>query len=115
MLENRPVQALASFRQTEAQVWRLTGQARAEYSLGHADASQRILEQLIVEFGKTDPATIATVYAWRGERDQAFMWAQRASAQRDTGFTWIKIDPVFSSLRSDPRYKALLHEMNLPE
>jgi len=115
MLENRPVPALASFRQTEAQVWRLTGQARAEYSLGHADAAQRILEQLIVEYGKTDPATIATVYAWRGEKDQAFMWAERASAQRDTGLTWIKIDPVFSSLRSDPRYKALLHEMNLPE
>jgi serine/threonine protein kinase/tetratricopeptide (TPR) repeat protein len=115
MLENRPVKALASFRQTETQVWRLTGQARAEYSLGHADASQRILEQLIVEFGKTDPATIATVYAWRGERDQAFMWAERASAQRDTGLTWIKIDPVFSSLRSDSRYEALLHEMNLPE
>jgi hypothetical protein len=43
------------------------------------------------------------------------VWAERASAQRDTGLAWIKIDPVFSNLRSDPRYKALLHEMNLPE
>jgi TolB-like protein len=115
LLENRPVQALASFRQTEIQVWRLTGQARAEYSLGHADASRRILDQLIAQHAKTDPSTIATVYAWRGEKDQAFKWAERAYAQRDTGLDWIKIDPVFHSLRSDPRYKALMRKMDLPE
>jgi TolB-like protein/Flp pilus assembly protein TadD len=115
LLENRPVQALASFGQLETQVWRLTGQARAEYSLGHADASGQILEQLIAQYAKTDASTIATVYAWRGEKDQAFKWAERAYAQRDTGLAWIKIDPVFRSLRNDPRYKALLHKMNLPE
>jgi adenylate cyclase len=115
LLENRPVQALASFRQLETEVWRLTGQARAEYSLGHADASGQILEQLIAQYAKTDASTIATVYAWRGEKDQAFKWAERAYAQRDTGLAWIKIDPVFRSLRNDPRYKALLHKMNLPE
>jgi serine/threonine protein kinase len=115
LLENRPVQALASFRKLELKEWRLAGQAKAEYSMGHADASGQILEQLIALHAKTSAATIATVCAWRGEKDQAFKWAERAYAQRDAGLAWIKIDPVFRSLRNDPRYKALLHKMNLPE
>jgi hypothetical protein len=63
----------------------------------------------------TDVWEIATVYAWRGEKDQAFEWAGRAYVQRDTGFTWIKIDSNFRNLRDDPRYKALLRKMNLPD
>ena len=55
------------------------------------------------------------MYAWRGEKNQAFEWAERACVQRDTGITWFKIDPGFRSLRADPRYKALLRKMNLPD
>ena len=115
LLDNQPEQALASFRQTGIEELSLGGQAKAEYTLRHTDVSQRILEQLIVKFGKTSPAHIARVYAWRGEKNQAFEWAERACAQRDTGITWFKIDPDFRSLRADPRYKALLRKMNLPD
>jgi TolB-like protein/DNA-binding winged helix-turn-helix (wHTH) protein len=115
LLDNQPEQALASFRQTGIEELSLAGQAKAEYTLRHTDVSQRILEQLIVKFGKTSPAQIARVYAWRGEKNQAFEWAERARVQRDTGITWFKIDPDFRSLRADPRYKALLRKMNLPD
>jgi serine/threonine-protein kinase len=59
--------------------------------------------------------TIARVYAWRGEKDQAFEWAERAYQQRDTGLAWLKIDSGFRTLREDPRFRALLRKMNLPE
>ena len=114
MLEHHPEQALASFRQTRDEDFGLIGQAKAEYSLGHLDASQRILEQLIA---KKYPPTIAiaSVYAWRGEKDKAFQWAERAYKERDVGITWLKIDFNFRGLRDEPRYKALLKKMNLPE
>jgi TolB-like protein len=112
LLENRPDQALATFRKTESEDFSLEGRAKAEYSLGHAEASQRILKQLIV---LDDAYEIARVYAWRGEKDQAFESLERAYAQRDPGITWIKIDPFFRSLRGDARYKSLLRKMNLPE
>ena len=112
--ENRLEQALLMFQQTEDEAYRLAGQARAEYSLGHFDASRSALNQLIAKH-VTDVWEIATVYAWRGEKDQAFEWAGRAYVQRDTGFTWIKIDSNFRNLRDDPRYKALLRKMNLPD
>ena len=110
LLEHQPERALVIFRQKTG--FSLGGQAKAEYSLGHADASERILKQLIANKAY---APIADVYAWRGEKDQAFQWLERAYEVRDAGLTWIKIDNDFRSLRDDPRYKALLRKMNLPE
>ena len=112
LLENRPEQALAHFRQTEGENWKLTGQAMAEYSLGHANESERDLKQLVA---MDDPFGVARVYGWRGENDQALEWAARAYVRRDPGLTWIKIDPIFRSLHDEGRYKALLRKMNLPE
>ncbi len=112
LLDNRLDQALTTFRKTENEGFSLAGRARAEYSLGHAEASQGILKQLIA---LDDAYATARVYAWLGEKDQALEWLERAYVERDPGVTWIKIDPFFRSLRGDPRFKALLHKMNLPE
>jgi TolB-like protein len=91
LLEGQPERALATFRQTKVEDFRLSGQAKAEYSLGHRDVSQRILEQMIAERPAPSMA-IASVYAWRGEKDKAFQWAERACTERDVGITWLKID-----------------------
>jgi serine/threonine-protein kinase len=110
--ENRPERALAAFLQIDNKNFSWAGQAIAEYSLGHAAASQRALSQLIA---LNDNYLVATVYAWRGESDQALTWLERAYAQRDPGVTWIKIMPDFRGLRSNARYAALLRKMNLTE
>lgn len=115
LLENQPEQALSAFRQTGIEVYSLNGQAKAEYSLRHVEASRRALETLIAKYGKTSPWMIAEVYAWRGERHLAFAWAEHAYEQRDDGITWLKINIDFRSMRADPRYRALLKKMNLPE
>jgi hypothetical protein len=57
---------------------------------------------------------IAEVYAWRGEKDQAFQWLERAYQQRDGGLATIKYDPLLASLRGDARFAALLRKMKLP-
>jgi TolB-like protein/DNA-binding winged helix-turn-helix (wHTH) protein/Flp pilus assembly protein TadD len=116
LLEHRPEQALAEFQQTDNDYFRLVGQAKAEFALGHLDAARRALDELIAEYERNKFAEwqIARVYAWRGENDLAFKWAERAYAHRDTGITWIKIETDFRGLRSDARYAALLRKMNLP-
>ena len=58
---------------------------------------------------------IAEIYAWRGEKDQAFMWLDRAYAQHDGGLIEVKADKLLASLRADARYAAFLRKMNLPE
>ena len=84
----------------------------AEYSLGHGDASQRALNQLIT---LNDTFEVAQVYVWRGENDHALDWLERAYTQCHSGLTWIEIDPIFRGLRGDARYMALLRKMNLAE
>ena len=47
LLENQPERALAIFRQVDVSDFGLSGQAKAQYSLGHLEVSHRILEELI--------------------------------------------------------------------
>jgi TolB-like protein len=115
LLEHQPERALALFTRTPLPGFSLSGQAKAEYSLGHVDASERVLKQLIAKYGRDSPYQIARVYAWRGEQDQAFEWLERAYVQRDIALTWLKIDSGSRTLRDDPRFRALLRKMNLPE
>lgn len=112
LLQNRPEQALAAFRQVEFREWNLSGQAMAEYSLGHPDVSQQFLNQLLA---MNDSWDVAIVYAWRGENDHALESLERSYAQHDTGLPWIKIMPELRPLRGDARYAALLREMNLAQ
>lgn len=84
LLENQPERALADYRQTRIEGFSLAGQAKAEYSLGHAEASQRILKRLLAV---DDAYGTARVYAWFGDKDQAFEWLERAYAHRDPGLT----------------------------
>ena len=37
---------------------------------------------------------VGDVYAWRGEKDKAFEWLERAYQQRDSGLNGIAYDPA---------------------
>jgi predicted Zn-dependent protease len=113
LLDGQPAAALAAFARSSSQVFRLAGAAMAEHDLGHSMQSHRALDELIKDFGHSAAAQIADVYAWRGEKDRAFEWLDRAWAQRDGGMVFLKASLLLRSLRSDPRYFALLKKMNL--
>jgi hypothetical protein len=55
------------------------------------------------------------VHAYRAEPDVAFAWLDRAYRQKDATLYAIKSDPPFKNLEPDPRYKAFLRKMGLPE
>jgi eukaryotic-like serine/threonine-protein kinase len=59
------------------------------------------------------PGTMAKPYSDLGENDKAFEWLARAYEERDIWLMWLKIDPVWNNLRSDPRFSELLRSMNL--
>ena len=116
LLEGQAAEALATARKITFEPLRLQGVGTAEYSLGHAKESQQALDELIAKLAKVAAYyQIAEVLAWRGEKDKAFEWLDRAYAQRDGGLTALKYDPLLDSLHGDPRYKALLRKLNFPE
>jgi adenylate cyclase len=114
LLQGRNQEALEVFRKVDFEGFRLAGIAMAEYGLRHAGASQQALEELIRKYAQEGAYQIAEVYAWRGEKDQAFEWLERAYKQKDGGLSAIKSEPTLRSLRTDPRFSAFLRKMKLP-
>lgn len=93
---------------------RLLGRALVSYAEGQRQASDSALSALITQYHATEAYQIAEVYAFRGQRDSALGWLDRAYAQRDQGLGLVKVDPLLAKLHGDSRYAAFLTKMRLP-
>jgi serine/threonine protein kinase/TolB-like protein/Tfp pilus assembly protein PilF len=60
--------------------------------------------------------TIASLYAYLGQRDEAMQWLEKAYAARSGALMWIDMDSTDGGkgLRSDPRFQELLRRIGLP-
>lgn len=76
--------------------------------------SDAALKELIEKFHANAAWSIATVYAQRNERDEAFKWIDCAYSQHDGGLIFLRIDPLLKNLHNDPRYTAFLNKLHLP-
>jgi tetratricopeptide (TPR) repeat protein len=56
---------------------------------------------------------LARLYTTLGERDEAIGWLERAYYDRANMLVYVKVEPHFDPLRSDPRFQALLKKMGL--
>ena len=59
------------------------------------------------------PVSIAYVYTAFGDTESAFELLDQAITDRDPNILGLKSNPIFDSLREDPRYPALLAKMQL--
>jgi len=107
--------ALVEMQQETDDAGKQQGLAIAYSALGRKVDSDAALARLVEQYAGGDAFEIAEVYAFRGQRDEAMHWLERAYAQKDVGLYYIKGDPLLKNLESDPRYKAFLRQMNLPE
>ena len=81
---------------------------------GNTFEARREVEKLAEsETGKTAPYRIACLYALLGDRERAFTWLDRSYAMRQEDLISLKVDPAVDDLRDDPRYRELLHRLNL--
>ena len=83
--------------------------------MGHKRDSDAALTQLTKLSAEEWASGIASVHAIRNEPDAAFKWLDRAFEQKDEDLYVIKGNPLFRNVAGDPRYKAFLKKMNLPE
>jgi tetratricopeptide (TPR) repeat protein len=81
---------------------------------GRTEDANRILSELLgrSDLGDSLSTAIAQIYIGLGNRDRAFEWLNRAVMQRD-GNLFLKIDPIYDSLRGDSRFSSLLRSMSL--
>jgi TolB-like protein/DNA-binding winged helix-turn-helix (wHTH) protein/Tfp pilus assembly protein PilF len=60
---------------------------------------------------QANAADIALIYAGLNEKDQAFAWLEKAYEDRVNPSVLLR--PAFDSLRSDPRFRDLLHRVGI--
>ena len=113
LAQGRFADALAEAEQEKEPALKLGGLALAYHALHRNDESDRKFAELKRDHAD-DPALIAEIHAYRGEVDQAFEWLEKAYNERDPGLTQLKGTPLYTSLRRDPRYAALLKKLRLP-
>src|SRR4249920_1107831 len=82
-----------------------TGLAMMYALSGKKDQAHTTLDELLKGANNTyiAPCLIAQVYSVLNERDQAFLWLEKAREVRDTNIVNLKMDPLYRNLRSDPR------------
>jgi serine/threonine protein kinase len=96
-----------------SQKWGHLGNAYAR--AGQRAEAQRLLQKLIEQSKhKVGAREAALVYAGLGEKDRAFEWLERAYKVHEGDMSFLKVDPPFDPLRSDPRFQDLLRRMNFP-
>jgi len=60
------------------------------------------------------PELPAYLYAVSGEKDRAFAWLERAYQQKTHGMPFLKADPTWDDIRSDPRFADLERRVGIP-
>jgi len=85
--------------------------ARAGRRAETVELLQRITQRAASDY--ISPVSIAYVHTAMGDADQAFENLDRAIQDRDPNLLGLKSNPIFESLRGDPRYHALLKKMQL--
>jgi hypothetical protein len=81
--------------------------------MGKRNEAKQLLARL--PYLASEHASPAAAYAALGERDAAFkILFRRVEERKDANVVFIKTNPNYASLRSDPRWRELLRRMNLP-
>lgn len=88
--------------------------ALAYANAGQQDKARELLSELLGRDARGENVVeyrIAAVYEVLGERDLALQWLSKEIDDRNGLFSWmvwLKHDPVWKSMRQDPRFKAIL-------
>jgi TolB-like protein/Tfp pilus assembly protein PilF/predicted Ser/Thr protein kinase len=84
---------------------------------GYKACLQREIElrKQLVKRRYDDPVQIAVAYAYLGDKDQTFVWLDKAFAERAGGLESIKTARPLEQWHSEPRYLDLLKRIGLPQ
>ena len=82
---------------------------------GNKNEAMKYLHKLEAERSAhyVDSAKMFLAYLGLGDTEQARQWCEKAVSERSTLMVWLKVDPAYDPLRSDPRFHALLAKVGI--
>jgi adenylate cyclase len=115
LYQHTPDAALTIASEETDEMARLACQSDVLWALGRRPEADALLSKLIANHAVSMSLEIAERFAVRNEKDKAFMWLDRAYEYRVPEVIMIRTDETLRNLHGDPRWKAFLRKMNLPE
>jgi serine/threonine-protein kinase len=95
----------------EAQKTNYQGFIAGIYATMNRQEEARRLLANILKNPQQSETEIAAAYFSLGENEEGWKWLEKAYDERSYGLTWLKVDPIFDNIRSDPRFQAMLKKM----
>jgi TolB-like protein/Flp pilus assembly protein TadD len=91
--------------------------AHAYAKAGRTGVARSILAEMKIHTGGRYVASpmIARIHLGLGEIDKAFEWLRKGIEERSYWIVFLKMDPVYDEIRSDPRFVDLLRAARLAE
>ena len=87
---------------------------RAYALSGNVAAARKILSE--IEAAQTEPrgvgSALAALYLAMGDSERALSWLEQ-TAPGDIQANWLRVDPAFDSIRTNPRFLAILGRMGV--
>lgn len=111
-------EALATLRRLYGQEkHRLLAAAPLGYlhgKLGQRDEANRLLQELdtLAQGRHLPPLEKALIHLGLGNKEQTFVWLEKACEERFASLIYLMVDPLFDELRADPRFAALAKRIN---
>jgi TolB-like protein/DNA-binding winged helix-turn-helix (wHTH) protein/Tfp pilus assembly protein PilF len=83
---------------------------------GHEAEARKVLNELLKlnEGRYVTPAALVNVYIGLGDKEQAFVWLEKAYEERSNFLAFLKVFPIVDPLRSDRRFDELTRRVGLP-
>ncbi len=65
--------------------------------------------------GRMASAALPLTYVQLGDTEKALYWLQKAYENHTRDMIYIKVEPIYDPIRSDPRFKKIVEQMNFPK
>ncbi len=90
-------------------------ESRTQALTGNKEQAKATIEELKVIAQKryVSPFYLAVIYAGLGEKDEAFVWLEKAYQDKSWWMATLRSNPQLDNLRDDPRFQDLLRRVNL--
>ena len=77
-----------------------------------AEQALRELEEL-AKRQYVSPTAFVTIYLGLANKEKALDWLEKAYEQQDSACWYLKIDQIYDSVRSEPRFQAISKKIGL--
>ncbi|MFY9619715.1 MAG: hypothetical protein WAQ99_07865 [Pyrinomonadaceae bacterium] len=95
----------------------MTGRGQAYAAAGMRREAEEVLTKLeaLPPERYVIPYHVALIHHFLGDKEKTLIALEDAFEQRDLWLVWMGVEPVFDSLRSDPRFERLVDLIGLSQ